>query len=453
MKNCALKDCSLKNCLQKKLTIILFTLIIIIVFSQYGSGILIEKYYRKSLSHPSEELKLKAVLKDFKRGLFTSTALIEINVPTNSDDSNDSKNKFNIILIQQKIIHGPFVIDFKYKKFPINIALAHIYNELSDQLKSQLVELFHNDKPFTVITKLGFFGNGITIFSGVPIKQSTKTKFEVIWNGITGKINHSLDLSTMKGEAIAQKLSLKDPEYKLSINNIRFNFDIKENNNLSIGDSNIHIDKLIYMEQNQALFKLVNLNIKSVLNNDKDEQQKLRYLLKISTENSKILKQTFTENSYSLIAQSINPEFFDILHTNYNKKLALLDDLLRQLLSSQAKVDLILPKYFSQSLVAFGNFQLYKNSILGKIDPRSKDQILAEIFNTINAKFDSLVASKIFIDNKNEQYQLHVKFIKDGRVLLNGEPLQNPFQALQGLGQTQKTEQTNSNEENACKAK
>jgi hypothetical protein len=246
----------------------------------------------------------------------------------------------------------------------------------------------------------------------------------------------------MQGEITAPKLSLQGGEFKFNVANIKLIFDTRESNNLSIGYSNIHIDKLIYQEPKQTLFKLVNLNIKSTLTNDKDEQQKLQYTITVNTESSKILKQIFTENTYMLSARAINPEFFNILHANYDKKFALLDDLLRQLLNSQAKVELVLPKYFSQSLVTFGNFQLYKNSILGKIDPRPKEQILSEISNTVNTKFDNLVANKILVDNKDsQQYQLHIEFNNAGKILLNGEPLQNPLQALQELSSPAKNQQ------------
>ena len=96
--------------------------------------------------------------------------------------------------------------------------------------------------------------------------------------------------------------------------------------------------------------------------------------------------------------------------------------LLEQLLNSKAKIDISMPKYFSESIMTFFNFQLYKNSILGKIDPRSKEQILDDTINTVKSKFDNLVKKKIFILNDDDtQYKLNLEFDTNGKILLNNE--------------------------------
>lgn len=429
---------TLRKFTRNSLIVIIATLII--GFAQYSSGFLIEKYYKKFFSNSSKELKFNIELKSFKRNIFTSNASIEISFPTN-----DTSAKIYVIPIQQKIIHGPLVLDWQNRKFPINIALAHIHYELGEQFKAQLLELFHNDKPFTVMTKLGFFANGTTYFTGIPIKQTTESKFEVIWDGFSGKIQHSSDLRSLQGKITAPRLTLKDTDIKLNISNINFNFTSKEHNKLSIGDSNIHIGKLMYFEQKKPLMKVINLDINSSLDNDKKAQDKIRYSLTVNTENSQVLKQKFSKNSYQLAAQSLTTEFFTVLHANYDKKFALLDDLLRQLLNSEAKLEISMPKYFSQSLISFVNFQLYRNSILGKIDPRSKEQVLSEISNNITAKCDSLVTNKVFVEEQDtQQYKIHIQFNKTGKIMLNGEQLQNPLQALRGLEQAQQ------NSERSC---
>lgn len=408
-----------------------FVILTLIILAPYFSGMLIERYYGQFTSQLSNELKFKVTVKDFKRNFFTSTALVELHV-----SPDDNKIAPYIIPIEQNIIHGPFVIDLPYKKNPFSIGLAHIHNKLGEQFKTQLTEFFHNDEPFVVMTKLGFLGDSTTYFSGIPTQQTTKANLEVIWDGIEGKIYHSLDLHTLNGEITAPKLSLQSEEFHLEIININSKFKTTENASLAIGNSNLSIEKLAYQEKEQPLLKLSTVDINSTLDNESADPKKLIYSLTAKIANSQILKQAFTENVYQLTAQSITPDFFTVLHATYDKKFALLDDLLRQLLSSQATVNITIPKHFSQALITFGNLQLYKNSIIGKIDPRSKEQILGEISNNISTKFDKLVANKVLVDTEDgQQYKLAVQFNKAGNILLNGEQLQNPLQALKGLEQ------------------
>jgi len=151
---------------------------------------------------------------------------------------------------------------------------------------------------------------------------------------------------------------------------------------------------------------------------------------------SRILQQAFAENVYQLTAKSITPDFFNVLHASYDKKFALFDDLLRQLLNSQANINIVIPKHFTQALIAFCDLQLYKNGIMGKIDPRSKEQISDEIATKTRERFSKLVANKIFIDSEDDQqYKLALEFDKIGKIILNGEQLQNPLQSLQVMEQ------------------
>lgn len=400
----------------------------LIALTPYFSGMLIEKYYRQFTSQSTEASSFKVALKEFKRNFFTSTAIIEIQV-----SPNNNQNASYTIPIEQKIVHGPFVIDFKAKKMPFSIALAHIHNLLSDPFKTQLTEVFQHDTPITVMTKLGFLGKGTTYFSGVAIKQTTKTNLAIMWDGIEGKLVHSLDLRSLKGEIIAPKLSLTNQDFKLDLTNIssKFNTTQKEHN-LAIGNSALFIQELTYQEKEQALLKLANIDISSILENDKANADKLIYSLIANIADSRILQQAFAENVYQLTAKSITPDFFNVLHASYDKKFALFDDLLRQLLNSQANINIVIPKHFTQALIAFCDLQLYKNGIMGKIDPRSNDLISDEIATKTRERFSKLVANKIFVDSEDDQqYKLALEFDKTGKIILNGEQLQNPLQALQ----------------------
>lgn len=405
---------------------LIVTIFTLIIFAQYGSGILIEQYYKKLLVHTAAKNQIKPHLVTFKRGFFNSTANVTINIPTgNSVDS-------IIIPLQQKIIHGPIILDFKAKKFHFNLALAHIYSNLEEKITAKLLELFHNARPFTIMTKLSFLGNGTTYFEMIPIQQTKDNTFTVNWQGLTGKIKHSLNFTTMKGELIAPELSVIDTNTNFSIINAKANVDTKENNNLTIGDSSIQIANLVYKKHNKTLFSLNNFTINSLFNKEKNLVDKLQYVVTATIDSAKILKQEFAKNTYNVTVNSISPQFFTVLHENYNKKITLLNELLQQLLASEAKITLTLPKYFTQAFINFGQLQLHNNSILAKLDQRTKKQILIDIANKTTEQFDSLVTNKIFTENnEQQQYQLHLNFNKSGKILLNGEQLQNPFQALQ----------------------
>ena len=168
---------------------------------------------------------------------------------------------------------------------------------------------------------MSFSGKGTTLFNGISIKQKTKTNFEVLWDGFEGKINHSLDLRNLQGEITVPELSLNNSDYQFHVNKIKIDFDTKESNNLAIGNNNINIDKIDYQENNDSLFKLKDFNINSSLNKEDPKSAKLQYLISININDSKILEQEFTKNTYKLSANSINPEFFNVLHSNYEQNL------------------------------------------------------------------------------------------------------------------------------------
>ena len=405
----------------------------LLVTAPYFSGLLIEKYYQQLASHLSNELKFKVTLQKFQRNYLNSIATLELHIAPN-----DNKTTPYIIPITQHIIHGPLVIDLKNKTMPISLSLAHIHHQLGEKLKAQLVEFSQNEEPLTVMTKLGFLGKGVTYVSSAAIEKATPTNSTITWGGLTGRIEHSLDMRTLSGEATAPTLGFKDHGFNLQMKEITSQFNTKEvNNNIALGGSHLQIGSLTYHEQEeQPAVKLNNININSSLDNDNTPAKQLIYALAIKLQSAEIFQQVFAESSYELQAKSINSEFFSILHANYDKKFALLGDLLKQLFASEASVELSIPANLSKTLITFGNFQFYKNSIIGKIDPRTKEQIFAEISANTNNSFEKLTAQKIFIAPENsEAYKLTVNFEKSGKVLLNGEQLQNPFAALTALDQ------------------
>lgn len=126
------------------------------------------------ISLPQIDPKLGISQENYQKGWFSSTSRVILTI--------DGKK----IPIDNKIIHGPFNY-FGLGKIESSIALDKGVNKVQDEI----IQLFSDQTPLLVTTKIGFSNTDITIYSPVIDNKSLTNDQSIFisWGGINGAIS------------------------------------------------------------------------------------------------------------------------------------------------------------------------------------------------------------------------------------------------------------------------
>ncbi len=126
------------------------------------------------ISLPQIDPKLGITQENYQKGWFSSTSRVILTI--------DGKK----IPIDNKIIHGPFNY-FGLGKIESSIVLDKGVNKVQDEI----IQLFSDQTPLLVTTKIGFSNTDITIYSPVIDNKSLTNDQSIFisWGGINGAIS------------------------------------------------------------------------------------------------------------------------------------------------------------------------------------------------------------------------------------------------------------------------
>ncbi len=81
-------------------------------------------------------------------------------------------------------------------------------------------------------------------------------------------------------------------------------------------------------------------------------------------------------------------------------------DLMQELTVTSTDVTLELPKHFTEAMISYVSFEIYRSSYLGRLDPRPAPAVLRDITGSINKLVRGAVQQQLFVD-KGTHYALN----------------------------------------------
>lgn len=383
--------------LTKRLSLILGVITLAIGGSYYLTGKLIEKNYINSITKINAQPNIKVNLLSYKRGFFSSTAEVTLEVGTNNSAD------MQIIPLQQAITHGPIIIANAANGPQLKLLVGQIKTFLGEPWQTNLKNYTQNLQPLTITTLVNFSNQATTWLKLASIDQTTPSKFHVNWSEITGSMQHDLHFENYQGKINCPNILIEKPEWKFTIDNFVLSLDAnKQNANYSshniLSTKNIRLTK-----QGRDIIKLDDVisNITLFL---QDNNLALNAEAKIA--NSQIVDQNFADDTLKLQVNNINRKTLSNLPRISALSPKGTIDLIQQITAESTALTLELPKHFTEAMLSYFSFEIYRISYLGKFDRRPEQEILKDITGGINKLVQGAVKQNLFID-KGKHYALN----------------------------------------------
>jgi hypothetical protein len=363
----------------------------VIIVTPAISGYVFKQQYHSTIKKFNSTNGIFLELIDYKLGWFASELKLNVKGP-----NSDHKNAQGLYLtLNQTIMHSPFILHF-----------SKDFAEIKSHLKSESTDI-------TAITSIPFAGKNKTTFKG-----------KLYEDDFAGLVEHSKDWSKFNAKLSAQHLMFKQKNITFNLTNPNINIistNIKDP--MFLTNQTFKADSLVINNKDQELIKLAQVEVNSqVLPKTLAELDNnyLNFLLTINMENSTVLQQTFASNKYTLELKQLPQQSL----TQFQQGNASLEfiplPLLKKFGEAETTLDLTFPKNITQSITSMVSLQIYKHSILGKVDKRQDNEIVQDIIKHIENNFQDLVNNNIFIENP-DHYKLHMAFNSDGHVLVNDQ--------------------------------
>lgn len=221
---------------------------------------------------PESRLRLQLSYKDFKRGVFSSTASLVLQVKSGEADEKTKADEY--IIFDEKIDHGPFPFA-QLKKFHLIPSMASVHTQLVNN--DAVEKLFVITKGQSIIqadTRIGYGGASVSEIQLIPLDYK-ELEHSIHSTGALLKLNaddkfNAIDVSVnLKNLTLATKNQLGR-----SVEFITDGLKIEGNSHLTpegirIGDQSINLQKLTIPVDSQNAFTVEGFNGKSVFNYDK----------------------------------------------------------------------------------------------------------------------------------------------------------------------------------------
>ncbi len=114
---------------------------------------------------------------------------------------------------------------------------------------------------------------------------------------------------------------------------------------------------------------------------------------------SKILQQKFAQDNIKLQINNLDTNNFPGLPAINALNIRTSLEFMQQLTNAKdTRLTIELTKHFTEALISYLSYEIYKSSMLGKLDKRSDEVIMRDIASSINKLIVSSLNSKLFID-------------------------------------------------------
>lgn len=381
----------------KRLSLVLASITLAIACSYFLTGKLIQRTYYENIAKINSQPNIKVNLLNYKRGIIHSTAKLSIEL------GSDNPNDMQVLAVEQIITHGPIIFANTPKGHRVKLLAGQIKTSFGEPWDKRLEDYTTNKQPLAVTTLVNFSSEATTWIRLSAIDQTTPTKFHFAMEPINGVIEHNLNFSYYHGFITLPELDMSNPEWQFKIKNLALNLDANSKDFQYASSNTMTTESLTYVKNEKDVIKLNGITAKLAFTS---KNSNLGLDLEASVVDSLIADQHFQQDTIKLQADNINRATLSHLPriTALGPKGTV--DLLQQLTLASTNITLELPKHFTEALISYVSFEIYKTSYLGKFDVRPAQAVLEDITGSIHKLMQGAVQQQLFLD-KGTYYALN----------------------------------------------
>lgn len=370
--------------MKKRLVVILSSVTVIIACSYFITGKLIQQSYYDTVANLNTQPDVKVSLVNYDRGLFHSK--IKLNVAIKATE----------IPLEQTITHGPVIVANTANGPRLKLLASQITSTLSGDWKQKLKQYTENDNALTIVTLIDLSKQANTWIKVAALDQRSQNDLHISWDQIVGEINHDLEFHTYKGTIKLPSFVINDKVWAFNLKDLAINIESSLKNNSFAHNNVVQTKTLSLAKSDNALIKLDDINTRFGVNNSVDGNLAIHFATEIA--NSQIAQQKFAQDNFKLNVNNINHAALRDFSNNKGLSMQSLAVLAQQLTANSTELTIELPKNFTEALLSYISFELYKDSIIGKYDKREDGEVLRDITASINNLIQGALKDKIFVE-------------------------------------------------------
>ncbi|MGC1182929.1 YdgA family protein [Legionella sp.] len=265
----------------KKLAGLVIILAALVLGGYYGMGVLTERTIRKNMEVMDQSNGLHAKIKNYNRGLFSSTAEIEwqLHIPqrvvTETNGTVQTISAQDYTLGTPLIIHhGPVIFINDHMRF--GMGYAESVFPFPHQYDAQFDSTFTKEsiKPQLDLSVFVNYSNYSTINSHVPAfhlyGKESNSRFD--WSGMNMTTTMSPGMKKISGTVDLDDIHIAKDDSTADISKASTDYDLHETlSGLYLGDANFKLPSFNIAVKGQKIFEIIDLIVKS----DSDIEQHL----------------------------------------------------------------------------------------------------------------------------------------------------------------------------------
>lgn len=375
---------------------VLSTITLVIGSGYFITGKVIQKNYYETIAKFNAQNSMKLNILSYNRGLIHSDVSLEM-------ISTADTSATQALPINQVITHGPLIAVNTPQGFSIRVLAGVIKTNFGEVIEQHLAKSTAKAHPLNITTLVNFSNKATTWISFTGANQTTSNQLHVEWDTIIGEIVHDLNFANYHGVISIPKIIMTKAGWQFKINDIAMNLDSEHQNDKFYSSQTLSLKNLSFSRQDQEVVAINDFATKLTFVNKSDN---LEMDLEADIANSKIAQQQFAQDHIRFQANYINRATLEHLpNFSYLSPKATID-FLQNLTINSTQLVLELPKSFTEALLSYVSFELYRSSQLGKFDKRPEQAVLLDITGSINKLIQGAVKQRLFLD-KGTYYALN----------------------------------------------
>lgn len=378
--------------MKKRLLSVLSVITLVVGCGYFITGKVIQKNYYDAVAKINAQNNIKLNIVSYNRGFISSKVDLEV------VSTSDNPETIQVLPLRQAITHGPIVAVNTPKGFSIRVLAGVIKTNFGEVIEQRLAESTASAKPLEVITLVSFSNKATTWVSLTAVNQTTPTQFHVQWQPIIGEIVHDLNFASYTGTITIPEVMMSKPGWQFKVNDLAINLDTNSQNDTYFSSQTLSSKSISFSKQDQDVVTLNDLTTKLTFVNKADN---LELNLETSIANSKIAQQQFSQDQIRFQANFLNRDTLQHLPSLSTLSPKATIDFVQSLTRNSTELVLELPKPFTEALLSYVSFEMYRSSPLGKFDKRPEQAVLLDITGSINKLIQGAVKQRLFLDKGN----------------------------------------------------
>lgn len=249
----------------KKLTGLVVIIAALVLGSYYGMGYLTEKKLKESLNVVSQSYGVSADVASYKRGWFTSEAVLNwgLHVPEHTVmvDGQSKTITASDFKMQMPITihHGPIIFADKRIKFGLGYAKTEL--PLPEQYNEQFNTLFtaESTKPKLDMNLFVSYLNNTSMDLAVPAFKliAKEGGAQLDWMGLTSSTDVSSNLDKIDGAITLDGVNFTKDDVKTTVGSVTSEYNLHKNEkDMYLGDASLSFPSLIVMDHDKKLLEI-----------------------------------------------------------------------------------------------------------------------------------------------------------------------------------------------------